>query len=358
MIPGVIVHDQVDTPLGVAHYTAVTLESRSRLVLDEDLLTMMRHDNGLINQSRTKAVINRGKPLDESRDPGLDFRASMENPAVGSVAFCPSNGLWQLGEDFFDGQVRRIANDPLRGGVGQRMFVQIAKGHWTTLDLSIVENFPPSAFLAGFTLPAIVQKGQVMPLERLASLPQVFADPRRLVKFDADRLAHFPDFFQLIRPVMPNRPDEVQKLLRGEPVRSTRPSNVLSHAEYQQLAAIINDFLPDYLSLSHHGGTISLAVLKGLPRQQMPLNLFGIDRMGRAIVICVDGRGKSAGISFEQAGELLQNLEAEWGGIGAGGGDTALVQKGRDGNLIIHNRPSNKGRALRRVPNILIFEPK
>ena len=210
---------------------------------------------------------------------------------------------------------------------------------------------------------AIITKGQPISLEEIASGddPRVMADMRAV--FDFANGNKVPGkFFGDIRGFSPNYEKNREAFVNLALGRTATfltgiPENPEDKKSYESLMEMIasdSESVFDHLSMTAEKDKYALTIEGQMPEQLVPLIGWGCKEDGSLIAIAVDGRQEdSAGVSIRQLAELMVERGATDAILGCGGGDVAVIERGKDGTMTTLNSPSNPGNITRRVPNLI-----
>jgi hypothetical protein len=326
------------------------------LEVDADFLEKGIDANGLlIDQGRTKNQWG--------RSPGHTPEEFIGDYPEGSIGICPSNFGWGYGGiEIRDGKILSDPNDKTLNG--EFSVITSRDGRWSVETFTLVNGLPiePEKLAdikVGFSMPLLVSQGEVVSPKEYITDIRLLADLRNFSNFAPD--TPMPsDFWVLLRKVLPSRPTEAKRLVRGDRL-VVHKADMLSDEEFFKLKQYIRDFnLEKYIHLDMRRDTQRFAVMDELPQIRIPVVGVGVTAEGGLFISAVDGRQeKSVGMTLTELAQYMRDRGATHAGLGCAGGDVAVVEKTGAGVKIL-NVPANKdgeGRQVTRpVPSFLVME--
>ena len=298
-------------------------------------------------------------------------------PSLYMLSFPATNTFWQKGEFFIKhGKVLRLPEDETLTRTFEML--TLTDDGWSAQDISLVNGEAQNStdtINIGMSMPLVVKNASVIPQSQLVAQGRfrALADLRNFVDFSVGA-AEDPEFnfrfFDLVRRFQPSTLSGARRIAYEGGIAVVRAN--VSRVEAEEFKAIIEDKrwgLENFFRVAEIGDKEkpTKVVIQGpFPPNRTPVTIIGHDYEGKLIAGFFNGRQKdSSGVTFDEAATIMKEKGAVNAGIGAAGGDVAVILKTTDdtnplfvpsNRFEILNSPSNKDHQTRPAPNMLTLK--
>jgi len=363
-------------------FTTIHADDRSPyyydLLLDNRFveLGIETESNGLlINQNETREKWK--SPAGIKPEQWMAQNDSSLTPSIAMLGFPATNAFWQKGEFFIKhGKVLRLPEDETLTRTFEML--TLTDDGWSAQDISLVNGEAQNStdtINIGMSMPLVVKNASVIPQSQLVAQGRfrALADLRNFVDFSVGA-AEDPEFnfrfFDLVRRFQPSTLSGARRIAYEGGIAVVRAN--VSRVEAEEFKAIIEDKrwgLENFFRVAEIGDKEkpTKVVIQGpFPPNRTPVTIIGHDYEGKLIAGFFNGRQKdSSGVTFDEAATIMKEKGAVNAGIGAAGGDVAVILKTTDdtnplfvpsNRFEILNSPSNKDHQTRPAPNMLTLK--